>query len=100
MLSARIASSDDIGEEVLHAAEVVQAADEQDDRRRDREPDHAPRTTIVPSSAQREKSITHVIGFSPASQRRFSGIEVVGYATGVRNSHAWIRNGTTYCTSR
>ena len=54
-----------------------------------------PQDTGVPSSAQREKSTTHVIGFRPASQRRFSGIEVVGYATGVMKSHTCTRNGTT-----
>ena len=54
----------------------------------------------VPVSAQRPKSIAHVAGLSPVIHRKRSGTEDVGYATGVMKSHAWIRNGTTYCTSR
>src|SRR4051794_40813762 len=56
-------------------------------------------SALTPVIAHREKSITHVIGFSPVSHTRFDGTDVVGYATGVTNNQIWIRNGTTYCTS-
>ena len=59
-----------------------------------------PASNDAPVSDHRDKSITHVIGLSPVIHRSPSGTDVVGYATGVRNSQIWIRNGTTYCTSR
>ena len=49
----------------------------------------------MPSSDQREKSMTHVIGFSPATHWKLAGREVVGYATGVMKSPTWTMNGTT-----
>ena len=53
-----------------------------------------------PVIAHRKPSITPAIGFSPYSQRHFSGTSVLGYATGDANIQNYMRKGVTYRTSR
>src|SRR3989337_4485305 len=54
---------------------------------------------VLPSTADRNASITPPIGFNIRSQPYLSPMRLVGYITGVANIHIWTRKGMAYCTS-